>query len=144
MMEDYFTIIEESNEQILDLIDKQVIQSTQYFPIFAFSKINTKIEKEEELKENQKNKLKSLYENIKGTSKKEHFSINSIEEDESIAKTYKIDAVIWNVLNNNIYREELRKYVVEYSDKKSTEYRKLLCLYDYFEYADRELDKLNI
>lgn len=36
MMANYFEIIEESNAQLLTLINKQRIQSSQYFPVFGF------------------------------------------------------------------------------------------------------------
>src|SRR5699024_4470838 len=49
IMIDYFSIIDENNVQILDLINKQTIQSSQYFPIYAFSLINPEIERIEEL-----------------------------------------------------------------------------------------------
>ncbi|ENW3566464.1 SIR2 family protein, partial [Neisseria gonorrhoeae] len=39
MMSNYFKIIEEENSQLLKLIDKHSIASTQYFPIYGFSRI---------------------------------------------------------------------------------------------------------
>lgn len=50
IMIDYFSIIDENNIQILDLINKQTIQSNQYFPVYAFSLINLEIERIDELK----------------------------------------------------------------------------------------------
>ncbi|WP_218117905.1 SIR2 family protein [Staphylococcus aureus] len=54
LMINYFKIIEEDNKELLSIIDKLKIQSQQYFPIFAFSKINNKIAHAEELKKQQK------------------------------------------------------------------------------------------
>ncbi|WP_373470613.1 hypothetical protein [Carnobacterium alterfunditum] len=45
----YFKI-EEDNFQILKVIDKQNVNKDQFFPIFAFSKINPNIEKSRNLK----------------------------------------------------------------------------------------------
>ncbi len=39
MMQDYFKIVEEANKQLIILLNKQKIQSSQFFPIFAFSEI---------------------------------------------------------------------------------------------------------
>ena len=44
MMVNYFSIIEEENARLIELINKQKIQSSQFFPIFAFSKITPNIE----------------------------------------------------------------------------------------------------
>ncbi|HCY4746984.1 TPA: SIR2 family protein, partial [Staphylococcus aureus] len=64
LMINYFKIIEEDNKELLSIIDKLKIQSQQYFPIFAFSKINNKIAHAEELKKQQKNNLLGTLERI--------------------------------------------------------------------------------
>lgn len=50
LIDNYFKIIEEDNFQILKVIDKQNINKGQFFPVFAFSEINTDIKKADELK----------------------------------------------------------------------------------------------
>ncbi|EOB3490470.1 SIR2 family protein [Enterococcus hirae] len=50
LIANYFKIIEEDNFQILKVIDKQNINKGQFFPVFAFSEINTDIKKAGELK----------------------------------------------------------------------------------------------
>ena len=54
MIAKYFKIIEESNYQALELINKQKIPSSQYFPVFGFSQICTSIEDEKKLKTNKR------------------------------------------------------------------------------------------
>jgi len=56
----YFQIIDESNYQILSLIDKLSIQKNQYFPVYGFSQINSRIIKIEELKMQQEKKILSI------------------------------------------------------------------------------------
>ncbi|RTX68344.1 SIR2 family protein, partial [Staphylococcus gallinarum] len=43
LMQKYFQIEEEENKQILDVINKQIIQKNQFFPIYCFSNINSNI-----------------------------------------------------------------------------------------------------
>lgn len=53
----YFKIIEEENAQLLLLINKFTISKQQFFPVFAFSKIQPGIERIELLKEQQRAKI---------------------------------------------------------------------------------------
>lgn len=57
MICDYFQIIEEKNDQILESIDKQRINNSQYFPIYKFSQLNPNLNRIEELKKNQEQKI---------------------------------------------------------------------------------------
>lgn len=57
LMINYFSVIEEADEQRLSLIDKYNINTAQYFPIYGFCKINKKIEHEAILKKNQDAKI---------------------------------------------------------------------------------------
>ena len=56
--------------------------------------------------------------------------------DESISKTNKHYAIVTAVLNNQLDLNDVEKYLKEYRDKLSTEYRRLLCAYDYMKYGD--------
>ena len=58
-MKNYFDIIEEENNQVLELVDKIMIQSSQYFPIYGFSLIDSKIKRTEQLKKATERKIKS-------------------------------------------------------------------------------------
>lgn len=134
MIVNYFNIIEEENKQILDLIDKVRIQSNQYFPIFAFSKINKNIEKENILKLNQKNKLDNFLNSIKNNCNNNHSSIKNILSDDNISKTNKESSIIYGILNRQINLGEVEIYLKNYNNKKNTNYRRILCAYDYIKY----------
>lgn len=136
MINDYFTIIEEDNKQLLNLINNMAIQRNQYFPIFAFSKINHSLEKENELKEKQISKLNDVLSGIKDSSKSTHTLIEDIESDNKISKTNKCNAIIYGLSEGNISLDDLKKYLEDIPNKRVTEYRKLLCAYDFYKYAD--------
>lgn len=131
MMSNYFKIIDESNSQILTLIDHYKIQRTQYFPIFGFSTINDNIECVKKLKEQQETNLKNTFNSINDKNREiTHESIQGILDDESIALTFKSNAIIWNVMKNNLELEDVENYLRNFENKNETEYRKILCAFD--------------
>ncbi len=131
MISNYFQIIDESNSQVLNLIDKYSIQKQQFFPVYGFSKINENIQCIDKLKKQQKDKITSIN---KSKYKNEHISIESILNDINIANSNKNSTIIWSILKKQINLEELEKYLRDFGDKKSTEYRKLLVTFDYQKY----------
>ncbi|MGY4796389.1 SIR2 family protein [Lysinibacillus fusiformis] len=137
MMENYFNIIDESNHQLLELINKLTIQNSQYFPIFGFGIIQKNIERFEDLKINQIKKINSLLE-TPVRFEVEHNYIQNILSDAEIPQTKKDLAIIYGILKGNIPLVETEKYLREYEEKKTTDYRKLLCVYDFKKYAEQE------
>ncbi|MBL4650281.1 MAG: SIR2 family protein [Aureispira sp.] len=135
MISNYFQIIDESNSQVLNLIDKYSIQKQQFFPIYGFSKINENIQNIANLKKQQENKLDSILNStFHNKFSNSHDSIELINNDEKIASSSKIDALVWSIMNNSINLSEVRSYLEEFFNKKETAYRKLLCAYDYKKY----------
>lgn len=123
--------------QLLALIDKHKIQSSQHFPIFGFNLIQTSLESAEGLKNNQKKKIQNIIESTVDFAA-EHQSINSILEDENIPRTKKLSAIILGILYERIDLSSVEEYLRDYPDKKTTNYRKLLCVYDYKKYARQD------
>ena len=66
-----------------------------------------------------------------------HHSIRDILDDESIKPSYKNDSIIYSVLiKKDISIDDLERYLKDYSDSKSTDYNKLLVVYDFLKYGD--------
>lgn len=137
MMENYFKIIDESNHQLLTLIEKHNIQRSQYFPIFGFANIQPELSNLKVLKKIQEEKIESLK---KGLSDFEisHSNIQGILEDEEITQSKKNLFIVLGVLNNRIDLTDVEQYLRNYPDKKTTDYRKLLCVFDYKKYAEEK------
>lgn len=134
MMANYFKILDESNKQILTLIDKYTIQNAQYFPIYGFSKINDSIDSSEKLKQLQSNNLSNAIAGLTGSCIKNHFTIDNILSDIEISNTNKDLAVLYNIMQKNLDLALVEEYLRNYVDKKSTNYRKILCAYDLMKY----------
>jgi len=135
MISNYFQIIDESNLQVLNLINQYSIQKQQFFPIYGFAKINKNIENTDTLKTQQKDKLDSI---LSSTSHSKFFnhhnSIELIENDDSISISNRVNALIWSIMKNSIDLNKIRDYLETLPNKKETDYRKLLCAYDYQKY----------
>lgn len=134
LLANYFNIIDESNSQILMLIDKYKIQPAQYFPIFGFSKINTDIESSDRLIRQQELNIAECIRNILPVCKKIHSTIDKIMEDESVPSSYKTNCMIWNTYEGNLPLEEVEQYLRENTSTTDTNYRKLLSVYDLKKY----------
>lgn len=134
LMANYFKIIDESNSQILTLIDKYKLQKTQYFPIFGFSKINTELESIEKLKAQQIDKLPQINGRIP-CAYSNFTAIEEILQSKEISTSYITSAIVWGIISGNLSLDEVEIYLRNYEDKETTDYRKLLCAYDYKKYS---------
>lgn len=140
MIQNYFDIIDEANNQLLALIDKHKIQKNQYFPIFGFSFIQSELESECQLKEQQIAKLDKILSQLPKSSGNR--SIQDVLEDTEISATKEKDMIIAGVEENEIELEDLESYLRNYCDKKCTNYRKLICYYDFKKYGSVQVTDL--
>lgn len=136
MMANYFKIIDESNSQLLELINKHRIQSAQYFPVFGFGEICKNIERIEELKAQQKRKVDIALDAVPESCKSVHSSINDVYEDVNITDANKINAVLWLVNKGSVGLDETERFLRKFENKSNTSYRKLLCVYDIKKYSN--------
>lgn len=136
LLSNYFNVIDESNSQILNLIDKFKIQGTQYFPVFGFKKINNEFDVSDKLKKQQVNNINLSMKNIPISCKIKHTSIDGVMEDEHIPSSSKWNALMWNTFENNINLDEIEEFLRLNTSTTSTEYRKLLSVYDLKKYYD--------
>lgn len=131
----YFKILDEANIQLLELINKYKIQSTQYFPIFGFSSVCDKIDKAEMLKKQQKDKLDAALEQISEPCKTSHATIDDIVKDNHISISNKPNAILWSILNGKVSLEDTEQYLRNTTQDNTTLFRKLLCAYDFKKYG---------
>lgn len=134
IMQNYFKIIDESNYQILTLIDKHTIHKTQYFPIFGFNHINPDLVSFDKLKGFQEENLGRAIENMKDSCHNKYTTIQEILDDTSISLSNKNNALLWAFIKRQISVDEMEDYLRKFEDKESTNYRKLLCAFDYIKY----------
>lgn len=130
LLSNYFKIIDESNKQLLNLIDKYKIQSTQYFPIYGFDKINSELMSTPKLKKQQNTNINLCVNNMSLQCQIKHDSIAKVIEDDRISQSSKMNAIMWNTFHENIELDELELYLRGNTSTTSTEYRKLLSVYD--------------
>ena len=136
----YFKILDESNFQLLSLIDKYKIQKNQYFPIYGFSVINPNITVANKLKTYQVNNLKKTKESTPNICKKKiHSTIDSVLSDPEIFDSYECSSIIYLILEDKIKLDDAEKYLRNYNDKHCTNFRKLLCAYDYMRYKNNSM-----
>ena len=132
MVQNYFSILEEANSSLISLINKQTISDSQYFPIYGFAKICQQIDNVEHLKSIQTKNLEKFVQEKCNVRRHRHTSIADIEQDVSIAESYKHPAIMYGVNTGHISLEDVEKFLKNYpSDmRKKSDYRRLLCLYD--------------
>lgn len=135
MMANYFSIIDESNYQLLELINKHRLSVNQYFPCFAFSNIQPNIKNIDVLKKRQIEKIKKYLALIKDFEVLGNKSISEILADDRIAFSNKNREIINSIENNNIGLDELEVYLREFENKIATDYKRLICYYDIKKYA---------
>lgn len=138
MMANYFNIIEEDNSQLLSLIDKHAIQKEQFFPIFAFSQINNNISSSTNLKIQQKNKLKSIFDSTPIVAQKKFNTIKEIEDDPTISSVNICRAIVYSMLSGFLNSEDIKNFLINYEQKQSTDYRRILCAFDFINYSGED------
>lgn len=136
MMSDYFSIIDESNDQLLKLINKIKINDTQWFPIFAFSKICNEIDQVGTLKKQQRFKISTYLGNLNSVCQSAHKDIQSIVDDGDIKPSNKLNAIFWSAHHKNVELDDIKSFLIHMEDKATTDYRRLLCVYDLMEHGD--------
>lgn len=134
MMANYFNIIDESNDQLLKLINKLTINHAQWFSIFAFSKICHEIERADELKQQQRDKIATYLKTLNHSSKSKHDNIKAIIDDDHITRGNKLNAVFWSIYNEKLEYSDIENFLENMDNKKDTQYRRLLCIYDFKKY----------
>lgn len=136
MMENYFDIISTRESELISLLDRfPTINSRSYFPAYGFSKISTGVKCLTRLKKNQKILLDRFYAKITASHSIVETTIEDIYDKYSETHSKMLNIIFYNAYSRNITTEDLERHVRECKDKKLTEYKKLLALYDYLVYS---------
>lgn len=134
---DYFDIINNKSENLIKLIDEFPIAKSHWFPIFGFLSLVSDLQKAETLKTQQRSKLtNNLKPNIERFDVHNLNSINDILASDKIPESYKIDYIFYKVFNNLIGEDELKNYLMQIDGDLDSNYKKLLCLYDFKKYEN--------
>ncbi|CAK6490698.1 hypothetical protein PANNVG_01005 [Pantoea sp. Nvir] len=130
MMENYFDIIDESNKELVELLDKQVISSRTHIPAYGFDKICPGMINMGKYKVNQLRNLQSAYRRLPENHKIEAYSIEDIYQNYGKSQNKINNVIFYNSYQGSIKLSSLKDYLMAYYDKKSSNYRRLLALYD--------------
>lgn len=133
MITNYFSYVSAGNKNLVRLIDRMKIHKNHYFPIFGYSTIYPHLKCAENLKKNQRNKIKQ-YTNKCIRYRNQHTTIESIMNDAGISRSYKNLAIFYAVYNRQINLEKVESYLKK-KVKMNTDDKVLLCLYDMIKYG---------
>ncbi|MDP8207292.1 MAG: SIR2 family protein [Candidatus Electryonea clarkiae] len=136
MMSNYFNILDESNSQLLTLINKHTIHSSQYFPVYGFGQICSEIENIQKLQKQQSSNIENSFSKINENCKTSHSKIQDIIEDDSVTTSNKTNAILWSIMENKVTLGDTEEFLRNFNNslKTGTNYRKLLCAYDLKKY----------
>lgn len=132
---EYFDIVEESNHNLIMLIDKINISIQQWFPIYAFDTIYPSLEKAVALKNQQIRKIKEYLTTQPSTVETTHTTLQQIFDDDAVTRPNELNAIMWSTWHDKLPLDEVEGFLKKMPDKKGTGYRRLLCVYDYKRYA---------
>ncbi|MFO5571339.1 SIR2 family protein [Klebsiella pneumoniae] len=132
MIQNYFKIVDEANSQLISLLNKQVISTRERFPIFAFSSICENLINVDKYKSRQIDKIIDDQKRYVRDCENNYTSITDITNN--LADWKVIGGIMYAVMEDNISLSELKKYLEDNAGRCDTDFRKLLCLYDYLAY----------
>ena len=131
---EYFDIVEESNHNLIKLIDNINISVQQWFPIYAFDTIYSDLIKAIILKAQQLRKINDYLSSQPSSVETTHTTLQEIIDDESITRPNELNAIMWSTWHDNLSLDEVEGFLKKMPDKRGTGYRRLLCVYDYKRY----------
>lgn len=139
---DYFRILVEDDKSYIEVIEQVHIGAQEWFPAFQFSEKCPEIDRLQEEKIKQKANIEKYANNVedfcddKIYDKKGNFIYNNVEsiiqEGNGIARSYHIKVMFYVAYNNDSFEiDSLKTYLEQDNKSIDSNYRKLLCLYDY-------------
>lgn len=129
---EYFDLIDDKNIDVIKLIDSMKIASRNWFPINGFievvpdlqvkARLVNQLSKQiaEEMKRLRKIKFPNNISTIKG-----------IYDSDEIVASNKLKAIAYLTYMDKIALDDLKKFLLDFEDKNTSDFRKLLSFYDF-------------
>lgn len=129
MMQNYFKILDEENYQLILLLNKQQVSKSQHFPFYAFGEICPELNNIEACKRRQKEKVDEVFNRTPQSCKVDYDNLEDIYGGNySISKQCSL--VFYSAYRDILPLSVFKIFLINFEDKKCTDYRRLLCLYD--------------
>ena len=137
---EYFDLIEEKNKDVIKLIDSMKIASRNWFPIYGYlqivSDLKAKIRLTTQLNKQISDEMKRLR---KITFPSNISNIADIYSSEEIVASNKLKAVAYFTHTEKLSLDDLKLFLLEFEDKNTSDFRKLLSFYDFKKYKIQSL-----
>lgn len=133
MMIEYFYIIENRISGIIKGIEKLHISSLQFFPVFGFDSVCSDVANITTLKKQQRTRLVKVFKQYQSKCRSEPSRISDIQAEVAVSGLNM--EIAYQIYSGKINLDEAKQYILDFQDKKSTDYRRLLTAYDYKKYA---------
>lgn len=147
----YFKIINDKSHLLVKCISVYTISSSEWFPAFGFSKLveggiidEILANKLSKFKTQQKEKILALQRELKSNENRfrKFSSIDELFESSDIISSLQHKNLEWLILSNYIDLNLVKDYLVENKDNlNNTNFRKILCIYDFMMFSESELSK---
>lgn len=129
---EYFDLIDEKNTDVIRLIDSMKIASRNWFPINGFIatvpdlKVKFRLvgQLNKQISDEMKRLRKIKFPNSIST-------IKDIYDSDDIVASNKLKAIAYLTYIDKIALEDLKKFLLEFEDKNTSDFRKLLSFYDF-------------
>ncbi|CAO98281.1 SIR2 family protein [Erwinia tasmaniensis] len=129
MMQNYFRLVEEENYQLILLLNKQRILATQHFPFYAFGNICPELTDIEDKKIRQRRKIDEVFARIPASCQADIIDITEIT-NAGYAQSKQFSMIFYSAYREILPLKDVKNFLINFADKKCTDYRRLLCLYD--------------
>ncbi|ENW92829.1 SIR2 family protein [Acinetobacter dispersus] len=130
---EYFDLIEDGNIEVIKLIDKKMkIASSNWFPINGFVQIVPDLKSKNKLTDQLNRKVSDEMKRLRKIKFPDGVeNINDIYKSEDIVASNKLKAIAYLTYMDKIKLDDLKSFLINFEDKNTSDFRKLLSFYDY-------------
>ena len=141
-IQSYFEITEEFKSGVVILTDD--VNRKMFFPAKGMAHVFPEMERKDDLCQQQDKLLNQEFDRITRIlgCHSDHTSVDDILRDKQIVRSYKVNAIFYQVYKGKIALDDVRSYLYKKLQNSTgsvpTDIRKLLCLYDARKYSEEE------